>query len=473
MKTSTVVPINMSSRKIADVTQINDPVESEKLDRALKADQRYKIYKEILHNSYTDKIPSKVALYGFGGVVLGILCNCITTLIPMHNVIEQPEYFLESILVAAPGIPVYVGQMQTFLRYWMNTSCLSTLKNFSFTALFCVIYGISINVPIYLIWSGVYGYPFPMPFHTFLKATTMMFFAFLVLWYQFPLQHRRNKNFKRRFRYFIYSVLLNYVQNFEYNILGRIFSNVATERQWILAALLPLVREVNVWMHLKVVGKAAGTNDDSSVIISSSHNINTRHTVFLTVMLGTEATDLSSWILLGEDFLINTYLAAKIIWIKKRRMNSDKNDKEMFECLFTLTINELVEIVVPLAFLICFLTAYYGPNAELIGNVKSTYFHFKPIESIDKFINSIVLLLIVDFLGLVLTIFVLWYLCQVNFLRAYMVMQQEFWPVITVVTVFNMYMVSLKRYMKVYISSNYYLVLCFITIENINRYFTF
>ena len=442
MKTITIVPINTSSQDGATINQVEDPVESEKLERAFKAEKRYNVYQEILHNSYTDAMSIKVAFYGFGGVILGILANCVATLIPMHNVIEQPEYFLEFTLIALPGIPWFAAQLHMFLTYWMNTKCITTWKNFTITSVVCVIFGLALNIPMFSIWSGIYGYPFPMPFHTNIKALFVMLFSFVVLWYQFPLKFRENIKFKKRFKFFIYCVLLNFIMNLEYNVLGRVFSNVAKERQWIVAAILPLIREVNIWIHLKVAGKAADTNEDSSVIISSSHNINTKHTVILTIMLGTEATDLSSWILLCEDFLINAYLAAKIIWIKKQRIRSDSNDKEMFENLFTLTINELVEVVVPLAFLICFLTAYYGPNAELIGNVKSTYFHFKPIKSIDKFIKSVVLLLIVDILGLLLVMALLWFMCRVNLFRAYMVMQEEFWPVITVVTAYNALLVS-------------------------------
>ena len=441
MKTTTVVPINTPWKNDATISQIEDLVESEKVERSQKADKRYKNYQAILHHSYTDDIPIVFAFYGLGGVVLGILANCIATLIPMHNVIEQPEYYLEFTLLAIPGIPWYAAQLHMFLTYWMNTKCISTWGNFSVTSLICVIYGLALNIPMYLIWSGIYGYPFPMPFHTNIKAICLMLFAFFVLWFQFPLQFRKNKRFKKRFKFFVYSVFLNFVMNLEYNIIGRIFSNVVKERQWIVAAILPIIREVNIWIHLKVSGKAADAKEDSSVIISSSHNINTKHTVILTMMLGTEATDLSSWILLCEDFLINAYLAAKIIWIKKRRRISDSNDKEMFEYLFTLTINELVEVVVPLSFLICFLTAYYGPNAELIGNVKSSYFHFKPISNIDKFIQSIALLLIVDILGLILVITLLWFMCRVNLFRSYMVMQQEFWPIITVVTAYNVLLV--------------------------------
>ena len=54
-------------------------------------------------------------------------------------------------------------------------------KNFSISALLCVTWGLSVNAPMYLIWSWLYEYPFPMPFHTNIKAITLMFFNFVVL----------------------------------------------------------------------------------------------------------------------------------------------------------------------------------------------------------------------------------------------------------------------------------------------------
>ena len=54
-----------------------------------------------------------------------------------------------------------------------------------------------------------------------------------------------------------------------------------------------------------------------------------------------------------------------------------------------MMVNEIVEFVTAIAFLVNLLLCYYGPNATLIANIKSSYFHNKPIASIDIFFANL------------------------------------------------------------------------------------
>ena len=124
----------------------------------------------------------------------------------------------------------------------------------------------------------------------------------------------------------------------------------------------------------------------------------------------------------------------KIVWIKKRRCASDQNDKEMFHLLYSLTVNELGEVVVPFTFMICFVSAYYGPNGELIGGVRSNHFHYTPVENINTFIEKLVLFMMVDFMSVLLASILLWTTCKINLFRSYILMQKEFWVFIIIIT---------------------------------------
>ena len=160
-------------------------------------------------------------------------------------------------------------------------------------------------------------------------------------------------------------------------------------------------------------------------------------------MIGSKATDLSSWIILGSDFIYNSYLALKIIWIKKTGAVNEKNDQKMYRLLFTLTVNELVEVLVPMTFLICFLSAYYGPNAEKIGGVKSNQFHYQPVTNIHEFIKKMMIFMIVDVSSVILLGTILWMTCKISLLKSYIMMQKEFWPIITITNAFYIWVVSI------------------------------
>ena len=78
--------------------------------------------------------------------------------------------------------------------------------------------------------------------------------------------------------------------------------------------------------------------------------------------LGAAATELSKYLLLGIDFSINLYFAGKVYWLHRK-----KNFAKCGETLQGLVMNEFLEFIIPLLFLVCFLAAYFGPNAEIIG----------------------------------------------------------------------------------------------------------
>ena len=203
----------------------------------------------------------------------------------------------------------------------------------------------------------------------------------MALWCLVPKEWKKNKNFQKRFKFFVANIGCQLMMHYQYTGLGILFDVVSDQYQWIAAITLPFVREANIWIQEKLAHKASDEND-ASATIAIHHGVNTRHSVFLSVMVGSKATKLSSWIILLADFFYNLYLALKIVWIRKMKPKNERNDKKMFHLLFSLTINELVEVVIPFTFLVCFLSAYYGPNAEVIGGVKSTHFHYEPVLDI-------------------------------------------------------------------------------------------
>ena len=48
-----------------------------------------------------------------------------------------------------------------------------------------------------------------------------------------------------------------------------------------------------------------------------------------------------------------------------------------------LVLAELCEGLTPLAYAISFSMAYYGPNAELLGNIKSDYWHYEAVQDVS------------------------------------------------------------------------------------------
>ena len=450
MKLTQVVPYDpkiIQTENITDqdveIPNEEDPVQAEKLKMLANAQGRFQEFANILYNRQGQELKYYVSFYGFGGVLLGILTNLLTTLLPMRDPIENPAFLTDlwpTKLVVGP-ILATANNLLLF-RYFTNTRCLSTLKHFGLALLLIILIGTFVIALMSGVWVKILGYSPPLPFQQSIGGSTSVLFQTMSLLSIIPNQWRQNKDFRRRYKFFLGNTLLITLMYNEYVALGLLFVAVPDEYQWILAILLPFVRELNSWIQEKLGHKAAGAND-TSVTIVAAHVVNTRHCVFLCAVIGNTTTNASSSIILGADFIYNLYLALKIVWIKKKKCNSERNDQKMFELLLTLTINELVEVVVPLTYLVCFLSAYYGPNAEIIGGVKSTHFHYEPVTNIYGFIENIMLFMMVDIVSVIFVGSTLWVYCKINLIRAYMTILKEFWPIITLTTAYSIYAVMI------------------------------
>ena len=82
--------------------------------------------------------------------------------------------------------------------------------------------------------------------------------------------------------------------------------------------------------------------------------------------------------------------------------------------------------------MICFAIAYYGPNAETLGNVKLDLWHFKPVLDIKNYMKNLFMLFSVDFMSLVINWIILRRTCNINIFKIFKKLQSEFWLIMAV-----------------------------------------
>ena len=97
-----------------------------------------------------------------------------------------------------------------------------------------------------------------------------------------------------------------------------------------------------------------------------------------------------------------------------------------------LILTERIETIVPLTYMICFAIAYYGPNAEILGNVKLDLWHFKPVLNFGNYMRSVFILFIVDVMSLVMNGIILRTTCNINIFKIFQSIQSEFWLIMAV-----------------------------------------
>ena len=147
----------------------------------------------------------------------------------------------------------------------------------------------------------------------------------------------------------------------------------------------------------------------------------------------------TSLVIIGIDVVINLYLCLKLIFLK---MGKPETGSKQTRILQTIVLNEHVEFVTPIAYFVCFLCAYYGPNGEYIGNIKFGGWGFNAIGDIDQFYRNIAKLFLADLSSVFLCAISLWFVCKINLFRAYYQMLNHHWLEMSIQTAFVMELVS-------------------------------
>ena len=121
--------------------------------------------------------------------------------------------------------------------------------------------------------------------------------------------------------------------------------------------------------------------------------------------------------------------------LKRRR---PKDVDAQIRLLQDLVVNEIVEFVVPLTYLICLLAGYFGPNSELLGNIGNGDWQYSPIEDINHTVRYVLMFFLVDLGSLLVSATLLWWLCRANLYEAFTLIQKEFGLAFTIQMAMNL-----------------------------------
>ena len=211
----------------------------------------------------------------------------------------------------------------------------------------------------------VLHFDFPMPFLSAICGYLATLACTAAVYFSFPIDWRVNREFRRRLKFYICNVLFTHLTVILYVVAGKILHSYQNEYQPMIALIFVFLRGMNEWMTTKLIKKMA-IGDEPGAQGYGTLSVGIRHTMQITYTLGTAATLPTEIFLLGLDFIVNIYLCLKFVWARKRR---PEDIESQINLLQELALSELTEFIAPLAFILAFISAYYGPNGELLGNV--------------------------------------------------------------------------------------------------------
>ena len=142
------------------------------------------------------------------------------------------------------------------------------------------------------------------------------------------------------------------------------------------------------------------------------------HSFSLAVLLSSnELNQTMAYMLMSSDFLFNTWSCLKMIMASQKGTENKKNAQD--NALKCLAVKEFLEILVPATNCLSFMAAYFGPNAEIIGKVKNSYWIFVEVQSLWKKLSNLAIFLVIDAArGLTFGLVLLRY-CKLDIYAAY------------------------------------------------------
>ena len=416
-------------------------LETERDEHISRSKNRILFFTKILNNSETAGSSIFYLLQGIGALIGCVMITSIYTLIPVHNLFEQPTYWYEFPLQIIFALyPSWAVMVIFRCSNYMNIKFIKNIRAFLYmwsigSGILLVLYGAQ-----YLIWAVLMDYHYPVPLNGYITACAGMISFYSTICFQFPKDWRTDPMFKRRLLFFVLAMGLNQALVLQYAAITFILLTIDSDLQWIAALFLPFVREFNILISLPFARKASD-GDLTSVELTLQHAVGTTHALFLSYTLGSVATFATGTIILVGDFVTNVLTCLWLIYI---RLKKPERIEKQIELAQILVINEMVEFMVPLAYLLCFTVAFYGPNSELFGNVKSSYWHYSAVEDVTEVIEVVLTFFTIDFGSTLVSFFLLWRFCRINLGQVYLAVQKDYGVVFSNILVTNLSAVSKK-----------------------------
>ena len=191
----------------------------------------------------------------------------------------------------------------------------------------------------------------------------------------------------------------------------------SSEYQWILALVIPFLRELNFRIIYTVLIKAPKVKDGKMAVIIG---INAYSALYVAIKLGHTATQTTSVLILSIDFILNIYSSLMII--NKHRSTAvdissiTRHLKEMDYLVSKLILIELLEVLVP-----------------------------ESIEDIWETVKVVLVMFIFDGCSAIIAGCMLWKVCSIDVLRKTSKLICDLWPIIAVNIANYLNLVSIKH----------------------------
>ena len=376
--------------------------------------------------------------YWSGLHVFTVLCCCslamsVLTLIPRHNSILEPAYWFEVNIPSAMACFIVTTMIVLDFIVIFEKNYLITIKFFLMTYLATYMTVTTCYCTIYIIWTVISEYNHPMPHVGVIVNWNLRIVSMVSLFLILPREFSREEETKKKLRNFA-------MFQFGWMVVGgskillalvyRKFEN--TDAQCAVAFLIPIAKiSTNLFLS-KMMNRVVGMYDERANLVVTTH-INLSYGLFVAVsMVGARPATVVCMVLV--DVLLQLIMTCQIVKLHNKvtdcKNGTTKTQKR--KAILNLVLDELCEGLIPMAYAISFAMAYYGPNAELIGNVKNGYWQYKIDEDISHTFLVMFGIFLMSIVFLALNSSILWMYCKVNLLKKFCSVLKKYWYILAI-----------------------------------------
>ena len=201
---------------------------------------------------------------------------------------------------------------------------------------------------LHTLWVTALGLPYPMPLIGLINFVAGFVAEVAILYFQIPKPWRQNPKFFTNILWLVATQLFLIVVFLLYFLLGFGFYIVPVVYQWTLALIIPVVDFFATTILRALANKAAGRKDASVETIAGSL-ISISTSLFMSINLGSIATDTSSYVILVIAFLLNV---KDIIGVVRKIKGGKSTFEDACFDFQDLTINMVLEILLPIRYLL-------------------------------------------------------------------------------------------------------------------------
>ena len=209
-----------------------------------------------------------------------------------------------------------------------------------------------------------------------------------------------------------------------YGQLSALFLNVPLHFQWCLGVFLPMLKKFNMWISTKIAFKAS-SGPTLSARLAMICGVGGMHSFMIVLLLASAVQPTTAYLVMILDSLPNLWSVIPIVRMHKKQLSStspeDRNQtrNQIQEALTCLTLKEFLELLIPMIYGVSFVIAFYGPNAEILGNIKNDYWQFEKVDNLVDKLSNVGIFFCVDSFRGILSAFIIWYFSGLNVYKPY------------------------------------------------------